>query len=162
MLWLTVQGKGTDDEAVRVIREIADAADKHGVKVALYPHHGFYVATARDAVRIIEKLDRTNVGATINLCHELRAGNRLELDDIVREAAPHLYFASINGADHEGGWDKLIQVLGEGQFNVSGFLKQLKAVGYSGPIGLQCYNVKGDQRENLKSSMAAWMLLTSH
>jgi len=161
MLWLTVQGKSSDKEAAPVVREIADAADKHGVKVALYPHHGFHVATARDAVRLVKKVDRGNVGVAINLCHELRAGNAAKLGDIVKEAAPHLFLVSINGADREGGWDKLIRTLDQGEFDVPAFLKQLAAAGYTGPIGLQCYNVKGDQRENLKTSMAAWRKLSS-
>lgn len=162
MLWLTVQGESNDGEAARVVREIADAADKHGVKVALYPHYGFYIATARHAVRLVKKVDRNNVGVTINLCHELRAGNEPELDDIIKEAAPYLYLVSINGADRSGGWDKLIKTLDQGEFDVLPFLKNLNAAGYTGPIGLQCYNVKGDQRENLRISMQAWRKLCSH
>lgn len=39
------------------------------------------------------------------------------------------------------------------------FLKRLRDANYEGPIGLQCYNVKGDQRENLEKSMTAWKQL---
>lgn len=156
MLWLTVQGRSSDMEAVRVIREISDIAGRHGIKVALYPHHGFYVATARDAVRLVKQVGRPNVGVSINLCHELRAGNVDRLGEIIEEAAPHLFLVSINGADREGGWDKLIRTLDQGEFDVPGFLRKLAAVGYTGPVGLQCYNLKGDQRENLEISMKAW------
>ena len=158
-LWLTVQGETDDEEAARVVRSIADVANRHGVQVALYPHFGFYVATARDALRLVRKVDRGNVGVTINLCHELRAGNASDLGDIIKETAPRLSLVSINGADHEGGWDKLIKTLDQGEFDVATFLKQLSEAGYTGPIGLQCYNVKGDQRENLKRSMDAWKKL---
>ena len=51
---------------------------------------------------------------------------------------------SINGADHTGGWDRLIQPLDRGEFDVYGFLKTLRDLGYTGPIGLQCYMVPGD------------------
>jgi sugar phosphate isomerase/epimerase len=54
---LTVQGNTTDEAAALVVREIADTADEYGVKVALYPHHGYHVATAKDAVRLVEKVD---------------------------------------------------------------------------------------------------------
>lgn len=158
-LWLTVQGETDDDEAARVVRSIADVANGHGVRVVLYPHFGFYIATARDALRLVRKVDRGNVGVSINLCHELRAGNASELGDIVKETAAHLSLVSINGADHGGGWDKLIKTLDQGEFDVAKFLKQLSEAGYTGPIGLQCYNVKGDQRENLKRSMDAWKKL---
>jgi hypothetical protein len=36
-------------------------------------------------------------------------------------------------------------------------LKKLHALGYKGPIGLQCYLVPGDREDNLKRSMAAWL-----
>ena len=32
----------------------------------------------------------------------------------------------------------------------------LDRAGYHGPIGLQCYNVPGDRRENLRRSIEAW------
>ena len=156
MLWLTVQGKTTDEQAVRVLRELSDAARPHGVKIALYPHFGFYVATTDDALRLAKQAQRKNLGVSINLCHELRSGNGARLSEIVKAAAPHLFLVSINGADHEGGWDKLIQTLDRGAFDMRPLLKQLKTVGYTGPVGLQCYNVKGDIRENLQRSLKAW------
>lgn len=156
MLWLTVSGKTTDRQTVRVLQELADAARPHGVKIALYPHFGLYVATTEDALRLAKLADRQNLGVSINLCHELRSGNGAKLSEIVKAAAPHLFLVSINGADNEGGWDKLIQTLDRGAFDLRPFLKQLKTVGYTGPVGLQCYNVKGDIRENLKRSMKAW------
>lgn len=164
MLWLTVEAAGKkihDEDAARVVRQLADAAKEQGVKIALYPHYGFHVATARDALRLLKMVDRPNVGVTLNLCHELRAGNEAELGAILQEAAPHLYLVSINGADHAGDWDKLIQPLDRGEFDIRAFLKKLKAAGYTGPIGLQCFNVRGDLRENLARSMAAWKKLLS-
>jgi sugar phosphate isomerase/epimerase len=156
-LWLTVQGKTDDEQAVTVLRDLADRAAMHRVKIVLYPHHGFYVATTRDALRLVQMANRLNVGVSVNLCHELRAGNGPELDRILTEAAAHLSLVSINGADREGkDWQTLIQPLGRGDFDMQHFLDRLKAVGYTGPVGLQCYNVKGDPVENLKASMTAW------
>ena len=66
---------------------------------------------------------------------------------------------SINGADGKQpgySWDRLIQPLGRGDYDVCGFLKKLKTAGYKGPIGLQCYGIKGDPLENLKQSVSAW------
>ncbi|MBN2132387.1 MAG: sugar phosphate isomerase/epimerase [Sedimentisphaerales bacterium] len=160
MLWLTVQGQTTDEQAAGVLRELGDAAARHGVRIALYPHFGFYVATTEDAVRLVKLADRKNVGVSINLCHELRSGNAARLRDIVKAAASRLFLVSINGADREGGWDKLIQPLDRGEFDLRSFLTQLRDVGYAGPIGLQCYNVKGDLKENLTRSMNAWRELS--
>jgi sugar phosphate isomerase/epimerase len=69
---------------------------------------------------------------------------------------------SINGADERDdgdGWDRYIQPLGQGSFDVGALLKTLRELGYSGPIGLQCYGIGGDAREHLARSMATWRRL---
>ena len=162
VVWLTVLGgkPGQDDDrAAETVREIADLARESDLRVALYPHTGFYVATTADAIRVAKKVDRKNVGVSINLCHELMTGQGDRLDATIREAMPWLMMVSINGADPKQpgyGWDRLIQPLGRGSFDVYGFLRNLRVAGYRGPIGLQCYAVKGDAMENLKQSIKAW------
>lgn len=156
-IWLTVQGKADNDEkAVRIVSEIADLAGASGLQVALYPHAGFFVADIEDALRIVNQSKRSNLGVTFNLCHELKAGNEARFDALLKEAMPHLFLVSINGADHEGGWDTLIQPLGRGAFDVAGLLRKILTLGYGGPIGLQCYAVQGDTLENLEHSIATW------
>jgi hypothetical protein len=36
------------------------------------------------------------------------------------------------------------------------FLETLVDLGFDGPVGLQCYDVKGEKAEHLARSMAAW------
>ena len=48
-----------------------------------------------------------------------------------------------------------------GDYDVSGFLKPFVAAGYRGPIGLQCVSIKGDARDNLTRSMAAWRKISA-
>ena len=158
LIWLTVNGKAddADEQAVKVVREIGELAERSGLRVALYPHYGFFVAKTTDAIRIAEKVDRKNVGVSLNLCHWLRSGDEANMEARIKQAMPRLFVVSINGADHEGGWDRLIQTLDQGEFDVYAFLSTLKRHGYTGPIGLQCYAVKGDKRENLQRSMKTW------
>ena len=54
------------------------------------------------------------------------------------------------------GWDKLIQTLDKGSFDNYKLLKFLKDIGYTGPVGLQGYRIKGDLKETLSFSMKAW------
>lgn len=145
-----------DDVCVKIVNEVADWAKASGVRVAIYPHAGFYVATADEALRIVRLVNRSDVGLTVNLCHELMQGNGERLPEIVRLAAPHLFLATINGADQGGKPGGYIQRLDQGNYDVYGFLKLLRTNGYRGPIGLQCYSVKGDVRENLEKSIGAW------
>lgn len=151
-----------DAEAVAIVREIAAMCKESGIRVALYPHTGFYVQRVEDAVRLVRKVDRPNVGVTFNLCHWLKVDEPASMKRLMELALPHLFLVTINGADGDGEtWDRLIQPLDSGSFDVYGFLKTLDQLGYDGPIGLQCYNVPGDKHENLKRSMDAWRKLSA-
>ena len=170
LIWLYLQGgepssDSLDDQAVRLIQEIATMAEASDLRVALYPHVGFYVATVQDALRLAKKADRENVGASFNLCHFLKLDNQRDLATRLQQAVPHLLMVSINGADRGDtqamGWDRLIQTLDRGDFDVYRLLKTLQRCGYRGPIGLQCYAIGGDVRQNLARSMEAWKAMTS-
>ena len=158
VIWLTVQGtaENGDEQAVQVVRQVGEPAETAKLRVALYPHVGFYVARVEDTLRIVKQVNRPNVGASFNLCHWLRVGDEPNMKLRMEQSRPHLFLVSINGADHEGGWDRLIQTLDRGEFDVYEFVRTLHETGYTGPIGLQCYNVRGDRRENLSRSIAAW------
>ena len=168
ILWLYITGKehkpsspDGDDRAVEIIEEIADMAAESTVRVALYPHHGFWLERVEDAVRIAKRVNHKNVGVTFNLCHWLRVDDPQSMQLLIKSAMPHLFVVTINGADSRGqDWTQLIQTLDRGSFDMANFLKTLKNAGYTGPIGLQHYGIKGDAHENLKRSMNAWRRLS--
>ena len=146
-----------DDIAVAGLRELADLCAANGLRVAIYPHVGLWCHRVDDALRLVRKADRKNVGLTFNLCHALLDHAEARIPAIIEEAAPYMMVATINGAD--SGKGDYIQPLGKGSYDVSLVLKKLKAVGFKGPIGLQCYNIKGDPQELLTGSMGAWKKL---
>jgi sugar phosphate isomerase/epimerase len=77
---------------------------------------------------------------------------------------PHLFAVSINGTDRaaeiRAGTGNWLQPLDSGSFDVGAFLETLRDLGYRGPVGLQCYGIKGDARDHLTRSMAAWRKLS--
>ncbi|MGA2035724.1 MAG: TIM barrel protein [Thermoguttaceae bacterium] len=154
-----------DPQAVKILREMSDLARDSGSQLLLYPHTGNWVERIEDAVRVAEKVDRPNVGAMFNLCHWLRVDKRRDYKPILQQAMPRLWAISINGADvrDDGpGWDHYIQPLDRGSFDVGALLRTLKQLGYTGPIGLQCYGIGGDAREHLARSMTAWRKLSEN
>ena len=162
IIWLTINGNApeAEEQTVKVVREVADLAGEAGLRVALYPHAGFYMARLSDAVRLAEKADRANVGVTFNLCHWLKEGRPEKMLTEIRAAAPRLFVVTINGADRQGtSWKQLIQPLDQGDFDVGGFLTALRNAGFRGPVGFQGYGIGGDARENLRRTMAAWKIL---
>jgi sugar phosphate isomerase/epimerase len=166
VFWLTVSGnrasiEETDAKAAEILRDLGAVAEEAGVRISIYPHTGNYIATAREGARLVKKVNHKAVGLTINLCHELMNDQGPELDKILDEIAPCLFVVTINGADKKEkgqrmGWDRLIQPLGKGDFDVYAFLKKVKAIGFKGPIGLQCYGLKGDPLAFLTQSATAW------
>jgi sugar phosphate isomerase/epimerase len=151
-----------DGHAVEIVREMSDLARDSGSQLLLYPHLNSWVERVEDAMRVVDKVDRPNVGVMFNLCHWLRVDKGRDYKPLLKQALPRLWAVSINGADNfdqKPGWEHYIQPLDKGDFDLVGFLKTLKELDYKGPIGLQCYGIGGDAREHLARSMAAWNTL---
>lgn len=154
-----------DPHAVRILREMSDLAKDTDVQLLLYPHLGSWVERIEDAVRVADKVNRPNVGVMFNLCHWLRVDKSRDYKPLLKLAMPRLWAVSINGADEfddQPGWQKYIQPLDRGSFDVGKFLRTLKELGYRGPIGLQCYGIGGDARDHLARSMTAWRELSKN
>jgi sugar phosphate isomerase/epimerase len=154
-----------DPHAVQILREMSDLARDTDAQLLLYPHLSSWVERIEDAVRVADKVDRPNVGVMFNLCHWLRVDKSRDYKPLLKLAMPRLWAVSINGADEfddKPGWEKYIQPLDKGSFDVGKFLRTLKELGYRGPIGLQCYGIGGDARDHLARSMNAWRSLSKH
>lgn len=167
ILWLFVQSNQLkpsvtegDARAGAIISELADLAAQHGVRIALYPHYGFWLERAEDAIRLADEIDRPNVGVTFNLCHWLRVSGGSDPKTVLQAAIPRLFVVTINGADADGqDWNRLIQTLDRGTFRLDSFLKTLGEAGYTGPVGFQGYGIGGSVYDNLQRSMQAWQRL---
>jgi sugar phosphate isomerase/epimerase len=170
LIWLHIGGKGpkisslsADSPAITSLRWIAVRAEGQGLKVAIYPHIGDWTERFEDALRIARLVDRKNFGVTFNLCHTLAAGDEKRIPELIQEAGPSLLAVTINGADADikgPQWNRLIQTLDCGSYDVGIVLRALKRSNYHGPVGLQGYGLSGDRRNNLAQSIAAWQRLS--
>ena len=159
VLWITfreAKEKGDYDAAcVKIARDIGTLAQASGLRVAIYPHAGFYVATAVDAQRIASQAAHPAVGTSFNLCHEFLTGNGERALETLRALGPKAFLVSINGVD-TAVKSRTILPLGEGSFDMAAFLVELKRIGYKGPVGHQFYSIPGDPETNLKNAITAW------
>jgi sugar phosphate isomerase/epimerase len=162
MLWLALQqgGKPTsdpagDDAAATALAALLGHADATGVEIALYPHHGFWLETAEDALRLCARLDHARLGVCFNLCHFLRTG-QTDPGPLLARCGRRLFAVTVNGADVAGrDWPTLIRPLGDGDFDLRGLLATLDKLGFDGPVGLQAFGIDRPPREHLGRSMAA-------
>lgn len=155
-----------DDRAAALINRLADLAKPYNVSIVLYPHSNDWLEKASDCVRLAGKINRPGeVGVMFNLCHWMKADPNRDLRAVLARAKPWLMAVSLSGSDTpeqvrtgKGNW---IQPLGQGRYDVRRLLELLAELDYDGPIGLQCYGLKGNPREILTKSKAAWDKLTT-
>lgn len=163
MIWLAVRNSqleprtpAGDDAASKLLQPLLQHADKTGVEIALYPHHGFWVETTADALRVCRQLDHSKVGVCFNVCHHLRAGVA-NTRQLLQQTGERLFAVTVNGADLDGkNWSTLIQPLGQGSWDLGPFLDLLDDVQFGGPVGLQGYGIRRPAAEHLAESMATW------
>lgn len=165
-IWLVIQGNAeTDQVPVKAIRQIADSAAQAHLEVVLYPHVNCITDTALSCLRLAEKADRKNVGLSFNLCHFLKQNDETDLSDTLHRIAPLLRLVQVSGADsgntQEMGWDRLIQPVGQGTFDMANLVRLLHEIDYIGPVAVMGYKIPGDDYENLKQSMRAWKMLVA-
>ena len=154
---LFVGGQGTEAQAVAGVQTVADLAAKSNLRVVLYPHTGCYVDHLGDAVRLAKLSGRKNVGVMFNLCHYLMVEPETDLAAALKAAQPYLWRVSLCGAEPgTKSWKTLIQPLDRGAFDYVHLLRLLRDLRFDGAVGLQCYAVPGDSRNNLERSMQAW------
>ncbi len=162
MLNIHEAGTPVDNATIaRHLRPWAEKAAKAGVQLAIYPHVGFRVAKDEDALAIAKAVNHPYFGVCFNLCHFLKQHDMQLLRPTVEKAIPYLKIITINGSavgnTQEMNWDKLIQPLDQGEFDLAGFLKMLYCdLGYRGPCYVQCYGLTVPAKELLERTRAAW------
>jgi sugar phosphate isomerase/epimerase len=171
IIWLHVGGSGPKiatlsavSPAVGQLRALAAKAESNGLRIAIYPHVRDWTERFGEAVHLAKLVDRKNFGVTFNLCHTLAMGDEEKIPALLEEAGQFLFTVTINGADTKvtgPRWDRLIQNLDRGSYDVGIVLRTLKRLGFQGPIGLQGYGLGGDRRENLAQSIVAWHKLSA-
>ena len=150
-----------DTVVVPALKQALVLAKAKRVKVSLYPHAGFWAESVDTCLRVANAVDDPDLGVTFNLCHWLKVeGAERDPVPVIKAALPRLNFITINGADggdtRKLGWDKLIQPLGRGTYDVKTFVANARAAGYRGPFGFQGYAIKMDPKALLKETMEAW------
>ena len=149
--------KDAGDKLLSVIlQDLSDYASDYRVKLCVYPHFSLYCETLEHSLKLAKLVSRNNFGCVINLCHLLKVEGSEGIEQKIKSLMPYLIAVNICGADggntQQLGWDRLIQPLGEGSFDTYNFVRILWDAKYKGPVGLQCYNLKGEALEVLTRS----------
>lgn len=161
VLWVQLTRKGGGDvDAVRELQRLNAVAQPLGLRIAIYPHVGNHVETIEGALRVADLVAAANVGVSLTLCHQLKIQGVQDLTPLLKKALPKLFLVLVSGAETGDtkamGWDKLIQPLGQGSYDIKALLKTLDDLGYQGPVGVIGFALKQPAREHLKQSIEFW------
>jgi sugar phosphate isomerase/epimerase len=142
-----------DEKAVDLVKRVSDLCADTGPVVSIYPHTGFWTERVEDGVRMAKKSGRKNVGTNFNLVHWHWVKQTRPVGEVLKEAAPHLFSVTVNNGDRA---KRTIYPLDKGDYDLVGFMKDVKAAGYTGQVGLQCWSIKDPAEEHLARSMKRW------
>ena len=169
IIWLHIGGRGPafdrltgNEPLVATLRKLSDTAQANGLRIAIYPHYGEWTARFADATKLAEVVDHPAFGVCFNLCHALAVGDEDRIPQLLERAAKRLFTVTICGADSgvKGPkWQRLIQTLDKGTYDVGIVLRKLAEIGFTGPIGFQGYGIRADARSILEPTIRAWRKL---
>ncbi len=148
-----------DEKAIALVKAVSDLCADTGPVVSIYPHAGFWTERVEDGVRLAKALARKNVGTNFNLVHWQWVKQTRQLEGVLKEALPHLFLVTLNGLKGPASGRQKIRPLDDSDYDLAGFLSLVRKIGYTGPMGLQCWSVKEPPPEHLKRSMTAWRKL---
>jgi sugar phosphate isomerase/epimerase len=148
-----------DKLGVAMVKKVSDFCGDTGPVVSIYPHTRNWTERVEDGVRMAKLSGRKNVGTNFNLVHWQWVKQTRPLEEILAAALPHLFLVTLNGLKGPKDSKQKIRPLDESDYDLAGFLKLVKKVGYTGPVGLQCWSIKDPAAEHLKRSIATWRTL---
>ena len=128
------------DDAVAVLRQMADAAEGVGLAFEFLGKPHCAVPTLDMAAEIVERVDRDNVGLVIDTFHFYAGGSSLE--DIAGVPADRLFVVHLNGCEDLPTpelTDGHRLYPGEGAIPIDAILGAIRGIGFDGTFSIEIF-----------------------
>lgn len=135
---------GGIDRMAQDFHDLGDLAASHGVRVGFEAlAWGRHVNDHRDAWEVVRRADHSNVGLILDSFHTL--GRKIDPETIRRIPGDRIFFVQLADAPAIDMdllyWSRHFRNMpGEGDLNVTAFMRAVMATGYAGPISLEIFN----------------------
>lgn len=135
---------GGIDRMAADFNALGDLARAHGVRVGFEALcWGRHVNDHRDAWEVVRRADHPQVGLILDSFHTL--GRRIDPETIRRIPGDRIFFVQLADAPAIEMdllyWSRHFRNMpGEGDLDVTGFLRAVMATGYAGPLSLEIFN----------------------
>ncbi|TDC57105.1 sugar phosphate isomerase/epimerase and 4-hydroxyphenylpyruvate domain-containing protein [Actinomadura sp. KC345] len=142
----SVAPEAVDDDALaaRQLRDLADLAADHGLRVAYEAlAWGKFVRTWERSADLVLRADHPALGLCLDSFHVLSLGG--DIAGITEFPAEKLFFLQLADAPHLRmdvlQWSRHHRLFpGQGAFDLVGFTSKVLAAGYPGPLSLEVFN----------------------
>lgn len=138
------QAQGGIDRMAADFRALGDLAARHGVRVGYEALcWGRHVFDHRDAWEVVRRADHPAVGLILDSFHTL--ARRIDPDTIRAIPGDRIFFVQLADAPAIEMdllyWSRHFRNMpGEGDLDVTGFMRAVAATGYAGPLSLEIFN----------------------
>jgi len=157
------------DEYARVLRDLSDIARLYNVKLS-FEFLGFgwcSVRTPRAAFEIIQKVDRDNVGLTVDAAHFYGGGGLMsELDRLDPQRVFAFHLDDLEDTPKDAITDGTRLLPGLGVVPLDDICARLKRIGYDGPCSIELFRPEywnwDPQELAIKAREAALKVLSPH
>lgn len=135
---------GGIDRAAADLAELGERAARRGLRVGYEAlAWGRHVNDHRDAWEIVRRADHPSVGLILDSFHTL--GRKLDPESIRAIPGDRIFFVQVADAPLIPMdllyWSRHFRnMLGEGDLDVTGFMRAVMATGYDGPLSLEIFN----------------------
>ncbi len=130
------------DEYVRVLRDLGDIASEFDLKLA-FEFLGFgwcSVRTPRAVMEILQKVDRENIGLTLDAAHFYAGGGLMtELDQLDAGRIFTFHLDDLEDSPREAISDSLRIFPGLGVVPLDEICRRLQGIGYDGPCSIELF-----------------------
>lgn len=135
---------GGMDRMAEDFHDLGELAAQHGVRVGFEALcWGRHVNDHRDAWEVVRRADHPNVGLILDSFHTL--ARRIDPDTIRRIPGDRIFFVQLADAPAIEMdllyWSRHFRNMpGDGDLDVTGFMRAVTATGYAGPLSLEIFN----------------------
>jgi len=156
-------------EYVKVLRDMSDIASVYRIKLS-FEFMGFgwcSVRTPRAAFEIIQKVDRDNIGMTVDAAHFYGGGGLLsELEQLDPKRILAFHLDDLEDTPKEAICDSTRLLPGQGIVPLDNICKGLKHIGYDGPCAIELFRPEywnwNPQELAIAARVAAVKVLSPH
>lgn len=156
-------------EYVKVLRDMSDIASLYRIKLS-FEFLGFgwcSIRTPRAAFEIIQKVDRDNVGMTVDAAHFYGGGGLLsELEQLDPKRIFAFHLDDLEDTPKEAIRDSTRLLPGQGIVPLDSICKGLKQIGYDGPCAVELFRPEywnwNPQELAIEAHRAAVKVLSPH